>query len=182
MTESKSVVELAAEYAEAAHASIDQRRKYSNEPYIVHPRAVATIVATVTEDQAMIAAAWLHDVVEDTPVSLVQIEQEFGADIARLVNDLTNVSRKSDGNREYRESIDRKHTAKADPRAKTIKLADLIDNLTGIVSHDPGFARIFLAEKERLLTVLNEGDCRLYEKVRSIIAESWLQLDSEFSD
>ena len=60
------IISRAARFAKAAHESIDQRRKYSGEPYIVHPKAVAAIVATVTRDEHMISAAWLHDVVEDT--------------------------------------------------------------------------------------------------------------------
>ena len=51
-------------YAREAHQRIDQRRKYSNLPYHVHLEAVAKLVATVTDDEEMIAAAWLHDVVE----------------------------------------------------------------------------------------------------------------------
>ena len=124
------VVTKAADYARAAHESIDQRRKFTNEPYIVHPQAVAAWVASVTTNPAVIAAAWLHDVVEDTPVTIDQIESDFGPEIARLVADLTDVSQKSDGNRQQRTAIDRKHTSATDPRAKTVKLADLIDNLS----------------------------------------------------
>ena len=66
----EDVVSRAAAFAKAAHESIDQRRKYSNAPYIVHPEAVARTVSSVTDDVATIAAAWLHDVVEDTPVTI----------------------------------------------------------------------------------------------------------------
>ena len=69
------VVIRAAEFARRAHASIDQRRKYTHAPYIVHPKAVADIVAGVTDDPAMIAAAWLHDVVEDTPITIAEVEE-----------------------------------------------------------------------------------------------------------
>ena len=100
------LVQRAAEYAKAAHESIDQRRKYTNEPYIVHPQAVAETVASVTDDPSTIAAAWLHDVVEDTPITLEQINVEFGSDIAGLVADLTNPSTKADGNRKQQKEID----------------------------------------------------------------------------
>jgi (p)ppGpp synthase/HD superfamily hydrolase len=163
------VVRKAADFAKAAHESIDQRRKYTNEPYIVHPRAVAEIVASVTDDQSTIAAAWLHDVVEDTPITIEQITDEFGADIARLVADLTKPSTQTDGNRQQRKQIDLQHTAQADPRAKTIKLADLIDNLSDIASSDPEFAKTYLNEKESQLQVLTEGDPVLFKRVQGVI-------------
>ncbi|RXM22001.1 bifunctional (p)ppGpp synthetase/guanosine-3',5'-bis(diphosphate) 3'-pyrophosphohydrolase, partial [Citrobacter sp. AAK_AS5] len=89
---------------------------------------VATIVASVTDDPEMIAAAWLHDIVEDTPASFLDLEKEFGPRVAELVGELTDVSRPSDGNRATRKSIDRAHLAGASARGKTVKLADLLDN------------------------------------------------------
>jgi len=163
------VVAKAAEYARLAHESIDQRRKYTNEPYIVHPQAVAATVSSVTDDPATIAAAWLHDVVEDTPITLDQLTDEFGADIAGLVSDLTNASTQEHGNRQQRKAIDRQHTAQADPRAKTVKLADLIDNLSDIVAAAPGFARLYLGEKQLQLQVLTEGHPELYQRAQEII-------------
>ena len=163
------VVTKAAEFARRAHESIDQRRKYTNEPYIVHPQAVAATVASVTNDPATIAAAWLHDVVEDTPITLEQLTEEFGPDIAGLVSDLTNASMKEDGNRKQRKAIDRQHTAQADPRAKTVKLADLIDNLSDISTADAGFARLYLGEKQLQLQVLTEGNSELFQRVKTII-------------
>jgi len=170
------VVRKAAEFAQAAHASIDQRRKYTNEPYIVHPQAVAETVASVTDDPATIAAAWLHDVVEDTPVTLAQITEEFGSDIADLVSDLTNTSTPADGNRERRKAIDRQHTERADPRAKTVKLADLIDNLSNIATTDPQFAKVYFSEKELQLQVLTQGHTDLLHKVQDIIRDGWKQI------
>ena len=60
-------------------------RKRAGIPYILHPCEVATIVSTMTTDREVLAAAVLHDVVEDTPVSLEQIEERFGARVAKLV-------------------------------------------------------------------------------------------------
>jgi (p)ppGpp synthase/HD superfamily hydrolase len=61
----------------------------------------------------MIAAAWLHDVVEDTPVTLEDLHSEFGEGIAELVEALTDISRPEDGNRRKRKAIDREHLAHA---------------------------------------------------------------------
>lgn len=173
------LVNKAAEFARAAHESIDQRRKYSNQPYIVHPQAVAEIVASITDDEVMVAAAWLHDVVEDTPVTIEEIAEEFGTEVAGLVSDLTNPSTKSDGNRKQRKAIDRAHTAEADPRAKTIKLADLIHNLPDIASSDPGFARVYVSEKELQLLVLTEGHPELYERAAEVVENVKRQLENQ---
>ena len=77
------LIKRAKTYAQEAHQRIDQRRKYSNLPYHVHLDAVAKLVSSVTDDEEMVAAAWLHDVVEDTPATLEDLEQEFGNDITQ---------------------------------------------------------------------------------------------------
>ena len=151
----------AKEFATIYHASIDQRRKYTNEPYINHPAAVAKLVRSVPHTEAMLCAAWLHDVVEDTHCTIDEIERVFGFEVAAMVEMLTDVSKPSDGNRAVRKAIDREHTAKASPQAKTIKLADLIDNTRSIVERDQNFAKVYLAEKALLLDVLQEGDATL---------------------
>jgi hypothetical protein len=76
----------------------------------------------------------LHDTVEDTGVELAELRRVFDDDVATLVEWLTDVSRPEDGNRVARKAIDRAHTARAPARAKTVKLADLIDNSRSIWS------------------------------------------------
>lgn len=117
----------------------------------------------------MIAAAWLHDVVEDTPTSIDTIRDQFGEQVAALVADLTDVSRPEDGNRKARKAIDREHTAKASPNAKTIKLANLIDNTRNIVARDPDFAKVYLCEKRQLLEVLRDGDSVLWQMAFDLV-------------
>jgi (p)ppGpp synthase/HD superfamily hydrolase len=167
--EASSLIEKAKVFATQAHASIDQKRKYTGEPYIVHPESVAGIVAEVTDDAAMIAAAWLHDVVEDTPVTIETIQAEFGEDVAGLVADLTDVSQPEDGNRKVRKAIDREHTANASARAKTVKLADLIDNTSSITAHDEHFAKVYMSEKRLLLNVLRDGDKTLHKRAQKLL-------------
>jgi len=156
------LVERARRYAVEAHKRIDHRRKYTSQPYEVHLKAVARLVASATDDPEAIAAAWLHDVIEDTPATRWDVQVEFGEAVAALVSELTDVSRPSDGNRATRRAIDREHLERASSRAKTVKLADLIDNSRDICRHDPRFARVFLREMEQLLGVLTEGDPGLY--------------------
>jgi (p)ppGpp synthase/HD superfamily hydrolase len=164
MAEAGDLEARALEFARAAHASIGHMRKYTGEPYIVHPIAVAEIVRSVPHTPEMIAAAYLHDVVEDTPVTLDEIRAEFGDEVAELVDWLTDVSKPGDGNRRTRKAIDLEHTAKAPPAAKTIKLADLIDNSLAIAKHDRGFWPVYRREKRALLEVLKDGDKALWER------------------
>lgn len=171
------LVERAREYAINAHKRIDHRRKYTQHPYSVHLGAVAKLVSSVTDDPEIIAAAWLHDVVEDTSATLYDIELEFGKSVAALVEDLTDVSKPSDGNRTTRKAIDRQHLAHASPKAKTVKLADLIDNCQDICKNDKRFARVFLEEMDPLLNVLQEGDAALYELAQKTYAKCWRYLD-----
>ena len=165
------LAERARKFATSAHQRIDHQRKYSNQPYDVHLAAVAKLVASVSHDEAMIAAAWLHDTVEDTPATLGDIEQSFGADVAGLVENLTDVSMPSDGNRAARKESDRYHTAQSTARAKTLKLADLIDNCKDIAKHDERFARVYLVEMGALLNVLGEGDPTLYKEAQQLHAK-----------
>jgi hypothetical protein len=172
------LVERAREYAINAHKRIDHRRKYTQHPYSVHLAAVVKLVSSVTDDPEIIAAAWLHDVVEDTSATLYDIEVEFGKGVAALVEDLTDVSKPSDGNRTIRKTIDRQHLAHASPYAKTVKLADLIDNCQDICKNDKRFARVFLEEMDPLLNVLQEGDATLYELAQKTYAKCWRDLGS----
>lgn len=151
-------------FATEAHASIDQRRKYTGEPYINHPIAVAEIVRSVPHTSAMIAADYLHDVIEDTPVTIDEIEAVFGVEVAELVGWLTDVSKPEDGNRKTRKALDLEHSAQSTPAAKTIKIADLIDNTVSIQERDPDFWRVYRHEKIRLLAVLKEGDQTLWRR------------------
>ncbi len=155
----------------ATHAHFGQDRKYTEIPYISHPINVMEIVRTVTDDEHMLIAAVLHDVVEDTPTTIEQINAKFGEQVALLVADLTDVSKSTDGNREQRKKKDREHTASACPDAKTIKLADLIHNAESIVRHDEHFAKVFMREKQALLQVLKEGNEQLWERAHAALQE-----------
>jgi len=166
------LVDRARIYATEAHQRINHRRKYNNEPYHVHLSAVAKLVASVTDDTEMVAAAWLHDTVEDTQATLEDIEAEFGMPVAELVEELTDVSKPGDGNRVRRKQIDLMHLAQASARAKTVKLADLIDNCKDITRHDPRFAQVYLYEMNELLDVLQGGDAQLYRRAEKIHAKS----------
>lgn len=156
------------ELAELGHRG--QVRKYTGEPYIVHPLEVAGLVAGVGEEEDVVIAALFHDLVEDTHVTLDVIRKGFGNGVAQLVHEVTDVSRPEHGNREHRKAMDLKHLARASPQGQTIKLADLISNTRSIVQNDQNFAQVYLREKAALLNVLTEGDPRLMMRALAQVA------------
>ena len=173
------IVARADAFAAKAHSAINHKRKYTGDDYIVHPREVAAIVASVPHTPEMLAAALLHDTVEDTGVSIETIRAEFGAVVAGLVADLTDVSTPGGGNRAIRKGIDLAHTAGASPSAKTIKLADLLSNTASIVAHDPGFARVYLKEKAAMLDVMTDGDATLLARAKATLAAGLAKLEGK---
>ena len=157
-------------FAFAAHAAINQRRKYTGKPYIVHPIEVAAIVASVeSHTPEMIAAAYLHDVVEDTEITIDMIHDTFGPIVAGHVDGLTDISKPSDGNRLMRKSLDRDHTHIQSFQTQTIKVADLIGNTCNIAGYDSQFARVYLREKRLLLQGMTADE--------NLIAQAWVILD-----
>lgn len=164
-------------FADIAHAG--QIRRYVMRPYIEHPVAVAHLVERFDHDEAMVMAALLHDVKEDCGVHGHVLVAEFGHDVAELVDDLTDVSTPADGNRAARKAIDRAHTARARPRAKTIKALDLVHNTRSIVAHDRHFASVFLPEKALLLPVLaGASDLRALQLAQRVHARAVAALDT----
>jgi (p)ppGpp synthase/HD superfamily hydrolase len=157
------LVKKARLFAANAHAAVRQCRKYTNEPYIMHPYRVASLVATVPHTEEMLAAAWLHDTVEDTFVTQEDIRAEFGEAVASMVAWLTDV-RPVMGNRAPRIEQNRLHLAGAPAEVKTIKLADILDNVSCIAQYDAQFAFTYLQEKYAVLKVLTQGDPTLYAK------------------
>ena len=151
-----SVTDRALTFATAAHAAVGQKRKYDGAPYIVHPQRVADIVRTYGGSDDQIAAAYLHDVVEDTQVDIDTIRDMFGDTIAELVSDLTDVSCSYDGNRATRKSIDMEHTLCGSVDAQFVKLADILDNSQDIKENDPSFWKVYQKEMLALLDGMTE--------------------------
>jgi len=142
--EQRILIDGAGDFAYNAHSN--QRRKYTDDPYMIHPVNVARLVSMCSSTAEMIAAALLHDVLEDTPVTENELRKLFGDETTNLVVWLTDTSRPEDGNRRVRKAIDRKRLANAPADAQTIKVADLIDNTHDIVEHDPKFAIVYIKE------------------------------------
>lgn len=102
----------------------------SGDPYITHPLAVATILANLGMDTTTLAAALLHDTIEDTDYTLDQMRDEFSAEIALLVDGVTKLDRVKLGDAAKAETIRKMVVAMAkDPRVLVIKLADRLHNM-----------------------------------------------------
>lgn len=147
-----TIVEKAKSFATAAHAG--QLRKYDGKPYIVHPTAVAEMVSDMTDDPEMIAAAFLHDVVEDTTVTNEEIFKHFGKRIAELVYDLTDqftTEAYPKLNRKKRKVFEAVRLGKCPKDVQLIKICDMADNTKSIIKDDPGFASLFMLEKAYVL-------------------------------
>ena len=121
-------------YETADQAHQGQRRK-SGEPYILHPVAVASVVAEMGLDDVSIAAALLHDAVEDTAVELIQIQTEFGHDVATIVDGVTKLDRVRFATKEAQQAATLRKMLVAmasDLRVLLIKLADRLHNMRTI--------------------------------------------------
>ena len=130
----------AARFAAEKHAQ--QRRKGENgEPYFNHLLEVADLIAASSPslDVELMMAAFLHDTVEDTGVTLQELEQRFGRDVAELVAEVTDDKSLP---KETRKQLQVEHTPEKSSRAQTLKLADKISNLRAIISSPPvGWSR-----------------------------------------
>jgi len=166
----------------AAQAHGDQRRKYTPDPYIVHPIRVMETCHRFTEDTGILSAALLHDVLEDTPVEADEMLQflssympsSLAQHTLRLVVDLTDVFTKAaypSLNRRARKLKELERLKKAHPDAHTIKYADILDNAREIVPHDPDFSRVFLHECKATLKVMDKGHPQLYREAITLVSE-----------
>ena len=158
----------AAAFARRAHAG--QRRKYTDRPFIFHPARVAGRVAAHPQaTEVMVAAAFLHDVVEDTPHTLEEVSAGFGSDVARLVDELTNPSKGSKAPRLERKQQDRDHLALVSVEAKIIKLVDRIDNLQEMAEAPESFREKYFEESRLLVEVIGDVDPDLKAEVLDCI-------------
>ncbi|WP_134323037.1 RelA/SpoT family protein [Cumulibacter soli] len=116
-------------YTTAEHYHRDQTRR-SGDPYITHPLAVSVILADLGMDTTTLVAALLHDTVEDTEYTLEQLIDEFGQEVAHLVDGVTKLDKVQYGDAAQAETIRKMLLAMAkDPRVLVIKLGDRLHNM-----------------------------------------------------
>ncbi|MEW8977123.1 MAG: bifunctional (p)ppGpp synthetase/guanosine-3',5'-bis(diphosphate) 3'-pyrophosphohydrolase [Symbiobacterium sp.] len=141
-----ALIQRAFEFAAKAHEGQTRR---SGEPYITHPLAVAEIVASLELDEESIAAALLHDVLEDCGVTYVELEQRFGKEIASLVDGVSKLDRLNFTSRDEAqvENLRKMFLAMArDLRVILIKLADRLHNMRTL-KHQPTDAQVRIAQE-----------------------------------
>lgn len=149
-----SRIEAAKLFATQAHKG--QVRKYTGDEYIVHPIAVAKIANDAMGDLSspeVVIAALLHDTVEDTPVTIDQIQMLFGDKVAKYVWFLTDADNFI-GNRKTRKAITRARLQHAPLEAKVIKLADIYHNSLSIAKYDKKFFEVFKHETRALIDAM----------------------------
>jgi len=155
-----NIILLAAQFANEAHKG--QTRKITNRPYIEHPMRVAGLVSLLPHGtEEMVAAAWLHDVVEDTTITLDVIEKLFGHNVAFIVNELTfkDQGLKNAGlNRAQCKAIQINKISQASKVARDIKVIDRIDNLTDNPDPRDPFFVTYINETKLLCEALKNTD------------------------
>ncbi len=130
-TENKSsLVTRAKLFATEKHRG--QLRKGTEIPYITHPTKVVEILESVTDDEEVIAAGWLHDVPEDQDVSLAEIGRLFGSRVARMVGDVTEPDKSLPWT--VRKFLAREHVFKMDEGSLLLKSADMLANTDDIAN------------------------------------------------
>ncbi len=159
-----------------------QARKYTGEPYIVHPVEVMSILTDhfyfgrdSQSIQHMLAAALLHDVLEDTYASREALQLEMPDAVISHVVALTDTPRE-EGNRKQRKAMDRMRLAAASAEVHSIKCADIISNTRTIVEYDDKFARVYLREINDLLLVLTKAHSDLYQQACVTVAKARYRL------
>ena len=175
--EQMDIITKAEQFAQEAHK--DHKRKYTGDPYYVHLDEVRNIVKQAGGTIEQQAAALLHDTVEDTNTTPMDITREFGPKIAKLVVELTDVSKPEDGNRKTRKAIDRDKLAGVSAEAQTVKYADLISNGKDIAQNDPKFAKVYHAEKADLLRVMKKGNQNLRKQAIALLPDELKSVANE---
>lgn len=184
-----TLLERVKDFADNAHG--EQLRRYTKERYIVHPLRVMEICNEYTEDKTILAAALLHDVLEDTQVTKEELhtflkdlmsEQEANKTV-RLIVELTDVFIKKDypqWNRDTRKAKEAARLEKTSGASQTVKYADIIDNCVEMATHDEDeFAPKFLKECRSLLKHIAKGNKQLYKRAVTTVDNCLQQLQQQ---
>jgi GTP pyrophosphokinase len=152
----ESTIAKAQSFAKDAHKG--QVRKFQGTPYVWHPFAVSKLVEIYTGfdfegSVDLRVAAMLHDVVEDTDVTLSEIEKEFGSDVADLVFELTSYRMDGEDKAEY---LSQRMTNMSD-EALLIKLCDRLDNLSDYKMVPKDFRDEYSEQTEQILSHLEKN-------------------------
>jgi len=145
--------------------------RLSGEPYLTHPMEVAGILADMKMDAATIVTGLLHDTVEDTLTTLEQVSDNFGADVAQLVDGLTKISRITFGSQEERQAENFRKMILAmstDIRVLLVRLADRVHNMRTLQYHPP--------EKQQFIA---RETLELYAPLANRLGINWIKVELE---
>lgn len=157
-------------YVFASHAHAGQTR-FSGEPYLTHPLAVAGILASLKMDEATIVTGLLHDTVEDTHVSMAVIEQHFGKDIANLVDGVTKIGKIHFNSSEQKQAENFRKMILAtaqDIRVLIVKLADRLHNMRTLG---------FMADRKR--EMISQETIQIYAPLAHRLGIHWIKQEME---
>jgi guanosine-3',5'-bis(diphosphate) 3'-pyrophosphohydrolase len=173
MNQTDLILQKVEAFANDAHGS--QTRRYSPDPYMVHPVRVMQMCRDYLPQLPVLAAALLHDVLEDTPVNEEQLSSFLSHEMTnedatltmKYVVELTDIYTKQNypqWNRRKRRDMEMERLSVTSGEAQTIKYADIIDNSGDITVNDPDFARVFLNESWKLLQKIDRGHPQLHQR------------------
>lgn len=170
-----AILDRAIIFAVRAHTGTERRGK--GFPYIVHPMEAVEIVATMTKDQELLAAAALHDTLEDTNITLDQLRDEFGNRVASLVADESDekyegVSESDSWHARKQAAIDRLAAAPHD--AKIVAMGDKLSNMRAI-------ARDYAMKGDALWNIFHAKDPKDHEWHYRGLAASLSELKDTFA-
>lgn len=166
------ILEEVRDFADRAHGT--QMRKYTPERYIVHPIRVMETCRLYDARLPILAAALLHDVLEDTDTTEQEMlrfletvmDEQDAQKTLELVVEMTDVYVKSaypQWNRRKRKQEELMRIEQTSPDAQTIKYADILDNSNEIIAHDPHFGPKYLHEVRAVLKLADKGNKELYK-------------------
>lgn len=166
----------AARFAQEKHRG--QFRKYGVPPvpYIVHPMRVAGRVMLNGGSSEMVAAAWLHDVIEDCGVHYDEIAAEFGCGVADMVIGLTDISKQDPEigklNRDARKQKNNEYLLNQSSEVHLIKLCDILDNILDMEGAKDGFKFKFFREKRTQAALIAYVCPELAAEIEAVINEA----------
>lgn len=164
------LTEKAEEIAREVHA-LHKRR--DGTPYISHPFRVVQLLRQVTDNPAMLAAGWTHDVLEmSKDWTQLRLALALTEETAQYVADLTDTTTLEDGPRALRRALDRARQSKLCANSQTIKVADIYANIESLaLDNDAKFSALYLREKALALVALNNAHPLLLGQAFALITQ-----------
>jgi (p)ppGpp synthase/HD superfamily hydrolase len=157
-------------FARKAHEG--QKRKYGSEDYIIHPMSVALMLTHYYDDDDMIVAGVLHDIIEDTSYTFDDIVLEFGISVANLVLGMTKTYSRNASPEEKTISDLKRFSDSVDQQVLDLELVDIFVNLSDYMSAPVSFVRKFVKNKKRVVELIAEKRCidrNLLNEVKALI-------------